>query len=452
VQRQWQQDQETWLDLRDQLETQLAEKAALLEQSESRRRSEEEHWRGLLAEIKAEYERVTSCGIVPLPSSATEKGDDVAVRPADISPVADFAPNSFTTDENAEQETLSDPSAHDDENEQNDVLARLRAAGILRGDVGATTWQEFDVSAPTAPTGEDQAARTGLSQLLRLETGSCFTEEVDAAGSVGGGSGLVAPEATRLPECFEPSMPEQIEGPADVEPCEQLITAMDPGLSDEAAEEVAAPAGSNSGPAHHERGHDGEESDDSIREYMSRLMRRVRGDNEFAVEPETIEDERVQESLRSVEVVDDAPPPSPVAQGSEEFMPRSSARELKTDLAALRALANDSARTALHSYARKLGQETRRTGMTYAAVAFGGGLVSLLVLSHISPVLGGVGAAVGFGAAGVMSFVSFVKAARFTNAGAVDAPVAAPAPDSAMPEVSAALPVAEEASETTQES
>jgi hypothetical protein len=129
---------------------------------------------------------------------------------------------------------------------------------------------------------------------------------------------------------------------------------------------------------------EGAEGDDeeSIEEYMARLLKRVRGDDDSSSSPlaTTASDsppvgKPATESLQQPSFVVEF-----MAEASE-FRPRSQAPELSTNLQAMRELANESARTAIDSSTRRRGSSAAGGKFLLAAVALVIGVVLLFVPS-----------------------------------------------------------------------
>jgi hypothetical protein len=98
------------------------------------------------------------------------------------------------------------------------------------------------------------------------------------------------------------------------------------------------------------------DEEESIESYMERLMQRVRGDasptptSANRAEPAAPKPP-VQESTKVAPPASPSPAPPPVESG--EFMPRSTAPELGSNLSAMRELANNAARTAIDHHLRR---------------------------------------------------------------------------------------------------
>jgi hypothetical protein len=127
--------------------------------------------------------------------------------------------------------------------------------------------------------------------------------------------------------------------------------------------------------------------EESIEDYMARLLQRVRGDDQPAsagarrTEPAYVPPPRVTSTAStlpketkqiSINVVESDDKPS-------DFLPRSQAPELSSNLKAMRELANESARTAIHTSARKRGGASAASKFFVAGVAIALGVVLLLV-------------------------------------------------------------------------
>ncbi len=157
--------------------------------------------------------------------------------------------------------------------------------------------------------------------------------------------------------------------------------------------------------------------DDSIEAYMSRLLRRVRGDApdpaptfvparlpDPVPQPQPAEEENVS---MTVEVQIEPVKP-------EDYLPRQKAPELTTDLAAMRELANSAARTAIVKHQKRSGHQQAMVksvgaGMTLTCSL---GAAYFAYVSHSVPAA--VGAAVGLAAAAYWGGKAALHAVRTT--------------------------------------
>jgi hypothetical protein len=255
-------------------------------------------------------------------------------------PIADNEPYraSFPADQETEAEEAnpSEPaaesvsearaSAGDEDAALDAVLARLGAAGILKGNAAAPV--EFETPQPkyTPPS------------FLPTH----FEEEDEEP---------VAEVETPEVEVMEEPQPEIVEAPVNT------ITPM-PSM-----QPSETPVASHA------------DEDDSIQDYMNKLMKRVRGEsvaNAFTAKqsPAAAVPEKPTEVAPEAPVAHDPIP-------EHEYMPRAQAPEVKVDLSALRELAVSSAHQAI-DLSRVRGQKQRALGYAFAAIcAFVAGNVLL---------------------------------------------------------------------------
>lgn len=129
-----------------------------------------------------------------------------------------------------------------------------------------------------------------------------------------------------------------------------------------------------------------DEDDDSIEAYMNRLLNRVQGSsgsNTATVKPETLSMSAslpVQESSpisESLSMSAEPPPSTEPIDPNAPLVPRSQAPERKSDLSAMRDLANSSARTAISHSTKIQIRNIQLSGMCSLALAFGAIIVAL---------------------------------------------------------------------------
>ncbi len=116
------------------------------------------------------------------------------------------------------------------------------------------------------------------------------------------------------------------------------------------------------------------DDEESIEAYMSRLMNRVRGTDDRdeprqRVEP-TIERSPVTEYTEVAKVPRPAPKPEAEKFNPEEYKPRSQAPEMADRMTAMRSLANDSARTAIASHAKRSWSSVMQLKLLVSVFAF----------------------------------------------------------------------------------
>jgi hypothetical protein len=182
--------------------------------------------------------------------------------------------------------------------------------------------------------------------------------------------------------------------------------------------------------------------DDSIEAYMTRLLKRVRGDAPgqpaeatFAPPPRPAPVAEARPAAREPAAVET--PVEPVEPlPAEQFLPRNRPPELNTSLVAMRELANSAARTAIVHHERKSGGKlafTKAVGAGLTLVCSG---VAAYFAHRMQSLYGGIGAAIGGLAAcywGGKAALHAVKAMRLRvpSENVIEFPLAAPqAPDS----------------------
>ncbi|MCB9938846.1 MAG: hypothetical protein H6823_11425 [Planctomycetaceae bacterium] len=141
-----------------------------------------------------------------------------------------------------------------------------------------------------------------------------------------------------------------------------------------------------------------DEEEESIEAYMARLMNRVRAtdSNEApAKKPESAVDRRPVTEYTEVKPLP-AKTPEPEKFNAEEYKPRSQAPEMADRMTAMRSLANDSARSAIASHAKRNWSSVMKLKLFVSIFAFVAVLASV-VFFWGNPLLMGLGSLVGFG-------------------------------------------------------
>jgi hypothetical protein len=146
------------------------------------------------------------------------------------------------------------------------------------------------------------------------------------------------------------------------------------------------------------------EDDDSIRQYMDQLMRRVRGESTQTsslttpAEPkQAIKQEPVAAPVDAAKNAEAATPPE--VMSSDQYTPRSSAPEKTDNLAKMREVANTSARTAIDTASKAERQKAAAVNLLMATAAAGAGATLIGYSSAGMPVVRYVTAATALGAA-----------------------------------------------------
>ena len=147
------------------------------------------------------------------------------------------------------------------------------------------------------------------------------------------------------------------------------------------------------------------EMDESIEDYMNRLMARVRGNDspESDASPEIADRQPITEAAVSWQPdpqdgqssVEHAVVPKKIPV-SKNYLPRSQAPEQSGNLSAMRELANQSARTAIATHAQSNWSAAAKTKRLLLAGGLGTALVSLMFLTNF-PLMGSLGLALGLG-------------------------------------------------------
>ncbi len=244
----------------------------------------------------------------------------------------------------------------------------------------STTNPETGITFELLPTGPPVSASDVLARLGQAS--ALLNESID--DPVGGK--LVDAPAADEPKVDRGAVPTITDSgrksPDDVARLPKKQPAADlPPVDDSQQVPPEATAGTASKPAGLANGHEPEES---IEDYMSRLMQRLRGDDEKKSPTPQPGDKRNAETASSASP--SAPASTPVSTTGRPTKPRVRAPEMTANLQAMRELANESARSAIkHSSKRK-------AGIAYGAIAVGlAAAVCGAVLSWVSPEAHSVG-------------------------------------------------------------
>lgn len=142
------------------------------------------------------------------------------------------------------------------------------------------------------------------------------------------------------------------------------------------------------------------DEEESIEAYMSRLMNRVRGTNDrdepAARFQPTVERTPVTEYTEVAKLPQLAREPELAPFNPEEYKPRSQAPEVADRMTAMRSLANDSARTAIASHAKRNWSNVMQLKLLVSVFALVS-VVASVVFFWGDPVLIGLGSLLGVG-------------------------------------------------------
>ena len=145
------------------------------------------------------------------------------------------------------------------------------------------------------------------------------------------------------------------------------------------------------------------DEEESIEEYMARLMNRVRASDQVDDTPRTSESSAERSPV--TEYVEAKPTPAPKHQAdletihADEYKPRTQAPEMVDRMTAMRSLSNDSHRTAIASYAKRNWTSVMKMKLITSVVAFVTVLASLIFFWG-NLWLMGLGSLVGLGVLG----------------------------------------------------
>ncbi|MBC8353263.1 MAG: hypothetical protein H8E66_14795 [Planctomycetes bacterium] len=146
---------------------------------------------------------------------------------------------------------------------------------------------------------------------------------------------------------------------------------------------------------------DGEE--ESIEDYMARLMKRVRATDDEDLPTLSAEPAAERSPVTEYTEVTPVAPPveelEPDKMNSEEYKPRSQAPEMADRMTAMRSLANDTARSAIASHAKRNWSSVMKLKLIVSVFTFVAVLASLIFFRG-NPLLMGLGSFVGLGVLG----------------------------------------------------
>lgn len=142
-----------------------------------------------------------------------------------------------------------------------------------------------------------------------------------------------------------------------------------------------------------------DDEEESIEAYMARLMNRVRATDvrdEPARKPEPTVVRSPSTEYTEVKETKTAREPEPEKFNPEEYKPRSQAPELADRMTAMRSLANDSARSAIASHAKRNWSSVMKLKLLVSVFAFVSVLASIIFFWG-NPLLMGLGSLIGLG-------------------------------------------------------
>jgi hypothetical protein len=142
-----------------------------------------------------------------------------------------------------------------------------------------------------------------------------------------------------------------------------------------------------------------DDEEESIEAYMARLMNRVRATDvrdEPARKPEPTVVRSPSTEYTEVKETKTAREPEPEKFNPEEYKPRSQAPELADRMTAMRSLANDSARSAIASHAKRNWSNVMKLKLLVSVFAFVSVLASIIFFWG-NPLLMGLGSLIGLG-------------------------------------------------------
>jgi hypothetical protein len=245
----------------------------------------------------------------------------------------------------------------------------------------STTDPVSGISFERLPTGSPVSAAAVLARLGQAS--DLLNESIDDPV---GGKLVDAPDrddSRAVQRAASTSTGSGVNSPKDVaESPEQQPVADVPPADDTPGVAPHVSAGTTPTPAGVANGHEGEES---IEDYMSRLMQRLRGREESrAGTPATSKKPSADAATSKSPVVVQNPSSSTHAEPPAK--PRARAPEITANFQAMRELANESARSAIRNSSK------RKAGIAYGAIAVGlAAAVCGAVLSWVSPEMHSVG-------------------------------------------------------------
>lgn len=349
-----------------------------LEQERELARMEIEEERRAAAVIGGDVVEPSSVDVfAPEPASPAVESPSVTVEESIDEQPAEASPGSETHHEvSAESKSESARAAEE-------ALARIQAAGIFKD-----TAESLEVESHVNETPADAIPAT-QSQADETPVVESSTFEIEAPP-------LQEREASLQQEIDEPPQHEIEESPVEeAEPAKPLgdaapVSFIDQyaGAFDEDDEEAFTPVEPVSAPApepvHEPQNVDEDDHESSIEDYMAQLMQRMQGGPAAAKSAPT----KPQPTSRSAEKVEKPKAEKPVEEPQEvlqasEYKPRSSAPEQTSNLAAMRDLANQTARSAIKTSSSKMRWAYAGARIGMALFFFGVGAVMLYMTNSL---------------------------------------------------------------------
>jgi hypothetical protein len=421
---------------RDDLQAQLvaAQEVSAVRVSPEQFRAERKEWEDTISELRAELEQYRRSREVERARHENELAD---LRRAIAEKAAAHVPQQEASqDDSASLEVARESLRRQREHQERDLeeardqLARFKAKLEERA-------VRLDAREAELNKQAEILAKLKLAAISSDKAAGPSTEVESFAESAADSGALVAPHDNGEVISIAPTL--QPESAADVlarmgyapawQEEEELPAASAP--SPEAPFAVASRASEAPPPR-------APEEDDSIEDYMNRLLQRVRGDDVASSyraptsttrtappvsrsgpppQPKPVPSTTASKAnIASLLGAAAKPAPATGTMTAEEYVPRSQAPEQSDRLAAMRDLANSSARTAIgrHTRARWLAKTLSRLSMALGAAA---ACVFLVLFSAASPTLAISGAAIA-GAAGGFWFLRGLRDAKnFLRAG-----------------------------------
>ncbi len=245
---------------------------------------------------------------------------------------------------------------------ERDIFARLRALALLKNDTDSTS------ESPQSNDSRASAESRSLSAYERFSQNQAqlAAQEAADADRRSGGSPMAESSSIAHDRC-------------------------DSDTNDEANEDAADERAQPQRAAHPSASGDSETGEEeSVEDYMARLLNRMRSDKPTA--------SSVSKSEAPSKPAPVAKPIEPVVAEPQleplKSLPRSQAPEFGADLSAMRELANQSARAAIHTHQRKsiVLRVAEQSAVGAGVAALGGGLVWWSNLKDTTPLYGGLGA------------------------------------------------------------
>lgn len=197
-------------------------------------------------------------------------------------------------------------------------------------------------------------------------------------------------------------LPQPLAEPADVEPPAEVRDSIPEHFAPQFVP-GSPPSAETPKPVWNQPGQDPPADDDSIEAYMSRLLKRVRGDSHVATPAVAVPAPKPAPVAPAPLPVEIAPAPIATVPAEtvkpEEYVPRQKAPELTTNMAAMRELANSAARTAIVKHQKRSGSQQAMMQSVGAALTLVCGLVAAFGAYYYRSLPGAIAAGIGLAAA-----------------------------------------------------